>query len=265
MAEYEENAVDTEAGEPEEEILDEELAEETEPEGESLESIGEEDGTPEEEKTGKPESGPSEPGWIKQRVDKAVQRALAQERENIRSEYEQQFAPLRERLLEMDAQELVRKGVVKDLDTAKELVRYRNGQPQPERQEQPAQSRNEKGQFTKNENPREDPAIQKQVEMLSHQADVIKKRTGIDVIDAYNRDEDIKRKVISGEMDFYDVAEMLKQTPRKKPPAPMRSPNGASGQVSPNAIDSMSDEQFARLEKKIREGARYNLKERSVL
>lgn len=261
MAEYEENTIDTEeVDSAEEENLDEELTEETEPEGESLDSLSDE--KPDEDPNGKPESGPSEPGWIKQRIQKALAQESERMRADIRAEYEQQFAPLRERLLEMDAQELVRKGVVKDLETAKELVRYRNGQPQPERQEQPAQqNRNEKGQFTKSEQPKEDPAIQKQVEMLSHQADVIKKRTGIDVIDAYNKDEDIKRKVISGEIDFYDVAEMLKEKPaRRKPPAPMRSPNGASGQTNPNAIDTMSDEMFDRMEKRIKEGARYSLK-----
>ena len=40
----------------------------------------------------------------------------------------------------------------------------------------------------------------------------------------------------------------------------MRSPNGASGNNNPNAIDSMSDEQFARMERKIKEGARYTLR-----
>ena len=60
-------------------------------------------------------------------------------------------------------------------------------------------------------------------------------------------------------MDFYDVADYLKnQKPSRKPPSPMRSPNGASGQ-NPNAIESMSKEQFARMEKRISEGARIRL------
>jgi hypothetical protein len=95
--------------------------------------------------------------------------------------------------------------------------------------------------------------------MLSHQADTIKARTGVDVIREFESNPEIKQKVISGEMDFYDVAETMKQSRAKRPPAPMRSPNGASG-TNPNAIDSMSDEQFARMEKRIREGARYSLK-----
>ena len=264
MAEYEELDMETEtdaAYAPEEE-----LAEEQEPESESLESLSEAE-KPAEEQTGS--NGTSEPGWIKQRIQKALAQESERMRADIRAEYEQQFAPLRERLLEMDAQDLVRKGVVKDLEVAKELVRYRQGHPQPVQQAQQAQPaeqpRNERGQFAKQSTPQggpqDDPAIQARVNMLSHQADSIKQRTGLDVIDVFNKDEDIKQKVISGEMDFYDVAEQVKNRPaRRKPPAPMRSPNGASGQTNPNAIDTMSDEAFDRMEKRIKEGARYALK-----
>ena len=94
--------------------------------------------------------------------------------------------------------------------------------------------------------------------MLRHQADAIKGRNGPDVIAEFQSNPEIKKKVISGEMDFYDVADMMK-APKKKPPAPMRSPNGASGTNNPNAIESMSKEQFARMEKRIAEGARIRL------
>ena len=71
--------------------------------------------------------------------------------------------------------------------------------------------------------------------------------------------EDIKQKVIRGEMDFYDVADELKSRSKsRKSPSPMRSPNGASGN-NPNAIESMTDEQFRKLEKRISEGARIRL------
>ena len=116
------------------------------------------------------------------------------------------------------------------------------------------QPRQQNGQYA----PKEDPVTSTKIDMLAAQADKIKAKTGIDVIDIFSNDEDIKDAVISGEMDFYDVAEMAKES-RRKPPAPARSSNGASGQ-SPNAIDSMSKEQFARLEKKISEGARISLR-----
>jgi hypothetical protein len=56
-------------------------------------------------------------------------------------------------------------------------------------------------------------------------------------------------------MDFYDVLDQMK-APRKKPPAPMRSPNGVNGQIK-STIMSMTDKQFELLEKRVREGARF--------
>lgn len=221
---------------------------------ESLESVLDE-GQPAEESAKETASqGSSEPGWIKKRVNDAVRKESDRIRAEVRAEFEQQYAPIRERLLEMDAQELVRQGVVKDLDTAKELVRYRQGQPaQPKAVEQPRQPN---GQYA----PKDDPAIQAQITMLRHQADQIKAEGGPDVIAAFQNDEDIKKAVIRGEMDFYDVArELKKQTPKRgRPPAPMRSPNGASGSEK-STIASMSREEFKRLEKRISEGARYNI------
>ena len=84
---------------------------------------------------------------------------------------------------------------------------------------------------------------------------------GPDVTQAFLNNEEITAKVVSGEMDFYDVADYLKQeeSSKRRPPSPMRSPNGASGK-NPNAIDSMSDEMFDRMERKIKEGARYSLR-----
>ena len=96
--------------------------------------------------------------------------------------------------------------------------------------------------------------------MLAHQAKKIQASRGLDVMKEFNTNPEIKQKIISGEMDFYDVAEEMSKAQTRKPPAPMRSPNGASGTNQPNAIESMSKEQFARLEKRISEGARYNLR-----
>ena len=239
---------------------DEEIIEEQD-ESESLDSVMEDEGdTAEEEPAKKDSQGTGEPGWFQKRWSKEVGKLSAQIREEVRSEYEAKFAPIQERLLEMDAKELVASGKVKDLDTARELVRYRQGQAQPApKAEQP---RGDDGRFaSKQEAPKNDPVTQAKIDMLSKQADKIKEKTGIDVIEIFSNDEDIKQKVVSGEMDFYDVAEQAKEKPqqRKRAPAPMRSPNGATGH-SPNAIENMSDEQFRRLEKRISEGARYALK-----
>ena len=228
---------------------------------ESLDSIIEEDRQPAEEPPKEESQSTSEPGWFQKRWNREKDKLSEQIRAEVRSEYEAQFAPMRERLIEMDAKDLVAKGVVKDIETAKELVRYRQGQPAKSAEEKPAQKeqpRNSKGQYS---SPKEDPAINARIDMLSHQADKIKAQRGIDVIAEFNSNPDIKQKVINGEMDFYDVAEQMKAKPqqRGKPPTPMRSPNGASG-AEKSSIASMSKEQFARMEQRIREGARFEVK-----
>ena len=241
--------------------LPEEVVEEETDESEDLADFTDSEEEPAEEKPEPAKTqGTSEPGWIKKRVGEAVDKALARqrlemqaEREAIRAEYEAKYAPLMERMLEMDAQELVRTHKVGDIETARELVRLRNNQPAPApKVEQPRQAN---GQFA----PKEDPATSARIDMLKHQAARIKENSKIDVLKEFSENEEIKMKVIKGEMDFYDVADyMRKQKPSKRPPSPMRSPNGASGH-NPNAIETMSDEQFARMEKRISEGARIRL------
>jgi hypothetical protein len=91
--------------------------------------------------------------------------------------------------------------------------------------------------------------------MLQEQADEISADGGPDVIAEFKNNEEIKRKVIAGEMDFYGVAYAMnhRRPAAKRPPSPTRSPNGANGQ-SGGTIMSMTDKQFELLEKKVREG-----------
>lgn len=218
-------------------------------------------GKPAEEKPAEQSAG--EPGYIKQRVNKAVEKAVRETEARMRAEFERQMAPIREKMLTDEARELVRQGTVKDLDTAKELVRYRQGlapEKKEETQQRQEQPRNSQGQFVAqgNQDPKEDPKIQAKVDLLAHQADKIKKQRGVDVMKEFNNNEEARKKIFSGEWDFYDLAEEMSQGNKQKPPAPMRSPNGASGDQK-GTISSMSKEQFARLEQKLKEGARYKV------
>lgn len=204
-------------------------------------------------------AGTNEPGYVQRRISKAVEKATASLQSELAS-LRAQMEPLREYQLTAEAQELVRTGKVKDLETAKELVRYRQGQPQPTSEQSEGQPRNAKGQFVSRQDEQDsDPATTARIDMLQHQANRIKAGNGPDVIAEFRENPEIRKKVIAGEMDFYDVADQLRKTAKRKPPSPMRSPNGASGK-NPNAIDTMSDEQFDRMEKRIKEGARYTLK-----
>ena len=257
---FDETMVDENLDEQTDDTFEESIEEEQD-ESESLDSLmGSEDEEPADEPE---EQAPqaTEPGWIKKRVEKAVNKAIAQTRAEMQAMFDQQMAPIRARMIEDEAQELVRSRKVADIETARELVRLRNGQPAvAQAASQPAeQPRQENGQFASKSQEGSDPATAARIDMLRHQAERIEKAGGPDVRKAFMDNEDIKQKVIAGEMDFYDVAEFLKQ-PNKRPPSPMRSPNGASGK-NPNAIDSMSDEQFERMERKIKyEGARYKLR-----
>ena len=258
---FEETMVENVDDTPADDTPEEEFVEETD---ESEEDLGDfaEAGEPAEEEPQQKEQSQGtgdEPGWFRKRWDKEVGKLTEKIRNEIRGEYEAQMAPIRAKMMEDEAQELVRSRKVTDIETARELVRLRNGQPAaaPKAEQPQAQPRQANGQFAS----KEDPAVSARIEMLRHQADNIAKRGGPDVRKEFTENEEIKQKVISGEMDFYDVADYLKeQKPsRKRPPSPMRSPNGASGQ-SPNAIESMTDEQFARMEKRISEGARIRLR-----
>ena len=85
----------------------------------------------------------------------------------------------------------------------------------------------------------------------------IKEETGLDVIAEWNRNPEVKRAVINGEMDFYRVAKQMQG--KKRPPSPMRSPNGVNG-VGPQSITSMSDAQFKKLDKMLDQEVRFTIR-----
>lgn len=172
-----------------------------------------------------------EPGWISARVNDAVRKA----EERIRAEYEAKLAPLYETMMDRQAQDLVEQGEFRSLDRAKEYVRMKGGyQPQEEAEE-------------------EDPYLSAKADFLAKQAEKIKANRGLDVMAVFNSDPDIKQRVLSGDMDFYDVAETM-----KRPLSPVRNPNGGNTNVM--SIQGMSDEQFARLQKNLSGGKRYDMR-----
>ena len=221
--------------------LSEEVVEEPEEEAEELPTEDVQDEQPEEPKA-------TEPGYVQKRIEKALARERDSMRSQIMAEIEAQYAPIRDRLLEMDAQELVRTRKVADIETARELVALRQGITPNE----PAEENSEQ-----DYDPQNDKALLTRINMLKHQAKQILADTGIDVIAEWNNNEDVKQAIMNEEVDFYDVARQMQK--RKRPPSPMRSPNGASG-TNANAIESMSDAMFDKMEKRIKEGARYTLR-----
>lgn len=221
-------------------------------EGESLATLTAEQPAAQEE------APAQEPGWIKQRIGKAVEKAVTAAKAEVRAEYEAMLAPIRESVLERQAQELVQSGEFKSLERAKEYVRLKNGVPSEPTKNEPQNNppRDSQGRFQS----KEDPDTRARASLLAQQAQKIKTNRGVDVMQAFNSDPGIQSRILSGEWDFYDVADYLDagQQPRRSVPTPMRSPNGAA--ASPVSIANMSDEQFERLQQNLARGARYDLR-----
>ena len=77
-------------------------------------------------------------------------------------------------------------------------------------------------------------------------------------MEAFNSDPDIKQKVLTGEWDFYDVADAVSGSEKRTPAAPVRSANG--GGVSSASIMKMSAEQFRKLNENLSAGIRYDVR-----
>ena len=199
----------------------------------------------------------NEPGWIRKRIDKAVSKAVAEAEQRVSAEYERRFAPMMQRMMEQEAQELVRQGEFKSLERAKEYLQLKQGVT-PQAVTPPQQNRDAQGRFTSNA--QADDGVSARADILAKQAEKLKAKRGLDVMAEFNSNEETRQKVVSGEWDFYDVAEAMdaSQQRRKATPAPMRSPNGASGSDQ-SSIATMTDEQFKRLEKNISGGKRYSV------
>lgn len=198
------------------------------------------------------EAPKTEPGWIKQRVSKAVEKAVAEAEARVTAQYEAMLAPIRESVLDRQAEDLVKSGEFKTLDIAKEYVRLKGGiQPEPKAETKAEtkaeQPRDEKGRFAE---------THVRADLLAKQAQKIMDRRGLDVMQAFNADETIRNRVLSGEWDFYDVAENM---PKHNSPVPVRTSNGAAntGAVS---ISNMSDEQFKRLQANLANGRIYDMR-----
>ena len=206
---------------------------------------------------------PKEPGWIKQRVSAAVDKAVAEAEARVAARYEAMLAPMRESLMDREAQELFASGEFKSLERAKEYVRLKNGVPaqQESAKTEPQKSapeRDAQGRFVRQEQP-DDPVTQAKADLLARQAQKIMNTQGVDVMTAFQNDPDVQAKVLSGEWDFYDVAQELTGRAGRRAPAPVYSPNSAGNQAG-LSVANMSDEQFDRLNQSLASGRRYDMR-----
>lgn len=247
---FEGGAVDEPGVTPEEILAEDGVLPEENQQDDASDQQEEEQSESGEEQADDGKGGKPEPGYVKGRIEKAVSKAVAQANAEWQAKFDAVLKPLQEKMIEDEAQELVRSRKVADIETARELVRYRKGQPSQQSSAPQEQPRQANGQFAA----KEDPVISARIEILGHQADRIMEKDGLDVMAEFNKNAEIKRAVLNGEMDFYEVAEQMKARPaRKRPPSPTRSPNGVNGQIN-NPIMQMSDEQFDRFVERVRKG-----------
>ena len=187
---------------------------------------------------------PKDAGWFKQRIAHAVNKAVAETQAKL-EQYERQIQELQSERLERQAQELVRTGEFKSLDTAKEYLQLKGGAHVENQPQAPTQQEENQ--------PEIDPVVQAKADMLAKQAAKIKSTRGLDVMAAYNQDPEIQRRLASGEWDFYDVADSLESKP--KAPAPIRNANGARNE--PVSIRNMTEKQWKELNRRIELGSRF--------
>ena len=197
-----------------------------------------------------------EPGWIRQRINHAVSKAVADAEARVAARYEARFAPLMEAVMDRQAKDLVAAGEFKTLERAMEYVRLKGGitdMPSPQQptapQPAPAQPRDSQGRFQSAE-------TQARANILAQQATRIKANRGLDVMQTFNADAEVRQKVVSGEWDFHDVADYMAGSDRRVP-SPVRSPNGAGAGAAATTIDKMTDAQFERMCQNIAMGHRY--------
>lgn len=198
------------------------------------------------------ETPPSEPGWMKKRIDAAVRKANSELEAKLRAEYDAQLAPLREAQLERDADKLVADGNIADRGMALEYLRATRGMPAAEKASGDPAPRDEHGRFT---SAKPDAAVQQKAAELVAQADTILQSTGVDVMELYNTNPEIKHKVTSGEWSFVDVYKNAKETSAAPSvPSPMRSANSMGiGQMD---IRRMNSSQLAQLNAMLESGVK---------
>jgi len=205
----------------------------------------------------------SEPGWMRKKMDAAVSKALQEQETRLRAEFAASLEPLRESMYERQADQLVASGEIKSKEMALKYVKAMAGIPSSEPDQTPKnqQPRTPDGRFASfQQQAGPDAETKARATILAAQADKIKASRGLDVAALYQTDPEVQEKILSGEWDFYDVAEAMSQ-PRRRVPSPVRSSNSAMGTAADaGEIANMSDAQFDRLLKNLGEGKVYDMR-----
>lgn len=209
------------------------------------------------------EKQPAVDKGLKGRLNQVERRGYARGQQEARAAweaeravYEAKLAKYAEMELQQEAKKLAADENISEA-IAIRLLRAERGMPaKPQEESKPeAQPRGTDGRFVarQQEAPAADNTAHVRAEMLMAQAETIRKATGVDVLEIFQNDADVKRKVASGEWDFADVAAQQAQTSRKRAPSVVRSPNSTGG-VMGKSIQNMSSAEFEKLDDMLSRG-----------
>lgn len=175
--------------------------------------------------------------------------AWAEERKG----YEARISALQELELKEEAKKLAAEEGISEA-IATRLLRAERGLKPPAESAPAQQPRDDRGRFVEDTARKENDAY---AQKLMAQAEAVKRLTGIDVMEAFNSDDDVKRRIASREIDFYDLADEMKEPARKVPPVVKASSGDTSRR---RGIMSLSDEQFDELDRRLEKGAHYDMR-----
>lgn len=175
-----------------------------------------------------------------------------------RKGYQERLAKLDQMELENEAKKFAQENNVPE-SFALDYLRMKKGMPAAE------QPRDDAGRFTAQQQSAaaEDTAMadaQERARTLMTQAEAYEKLTDGAVtrdaiLDAFQNDADMHQKVVSGEWDFTDVGRALANGQR---PAPKVSRSASTGKIGTSTFLSMSEDDFARFDRQISQGAIYD-------
>lgn len=181
------------------------------------------------------EPAPKEPGYVKTRIEKAVQKSNAELEARLRAEYDSKISALLDAKYESEAEKLVASGEFKSKDTALEYVKLKGGVQPEKKTTAPIQS--------------EAKTVEARAQELYSQAVSVQEETGVDVLQIYNDSPAIQKKVAAGKLDFNDIAELYGGN--KTPPV-VRSANINAGGVVD--FGKISNKQFASINEQLKQG-----------
>lgn len=192
-------------------------------------------------------------GRMKQFEKRGYNRAMKEWAERERG-YQERLAKYEQMELEADAKEFAQKNNIPE-NFALEYMRMKRGLP-AEGEQQP---RDDAGRFVERapSEPAADTAAQERASVLMTQAEAFEKMsdgrvTRDDILNAFQGDAEMRQKVVSGEWDFTDVGRALSGGRQR---APKVSRSASNGQIQNSTFMGMSDEDFARFDERIRQGA----------